>query len=874
MELPKEISQKLKTATLNEFQNSFSKGRAPIFTRYIQDLKKNDANFNAINHRGETLLHYLASKEEFSHLIPIVKGEVKDLDLERKNLDGRSPLHYAVIHGNDLGVKHLKDAGADLECRDDTGFTAFHLAFIHRHPKIIELLRSYGADLQASDNQECTPIFHAVKTIAFDFEDPVKQKEYLNRLKMIGIPLNFDVKNVKGQTILHIACQEDKTSFLEKLVAEGAFVDSQDKEGMTPLHLATILDKKEAVEKLVALGARLEVRNIEGYTSFQLALLDRNLEMMKLLLKQGSDVNGTSSKGSTPVHLAVARGYDDETEFLIDQKADLSILNPDGKNILHLACEFGFVSLVQKFLSEELAAVEDKKGNQPLHYAALNGHGAVVELLLKAGANPLAKNLQDFTPRAYALFNEHAKTAQLFEDDLYTKEIVLLHTLLYLTELGPESDFVYPYFAKKMVGVTEEFVNDYPFRGLEEGELKRLQACFDTLLFSHDPGELLSFYKTQHFLALCSGWKSSYCSVAFLDHYLVISNRMERKGNHKTIEIFQFNPEKLTLAIVDNIIKQREMQFDESYDYLFGDLLAILEAKEINLPGPLKKQVYMPAVLQKGSGAYGSLKALDFALSGLMSFERRKNLMDNLAEVEREFLARNQILVLKAFNQYLSLHLPTGRDEFNFKDHELVLLEGMLEVKLLNKIWIKINGQQERFKSESDPLSNQIEELFASSQKMWADLLEHGDQYRLDVFIKGVSCDSEEVQIASCKALMEYAKVSFPVEAIDGMLEALKHSPLKIKVFIIEVCSFANKAGVEKVVKGLLPLLSDPSPVLAQAVMRALKKIGSLAINYVMSSLENSEGKEKQLYIDALKQLGMDQKTIDEILKRMERKGS
>ncbi len=49
----------------------------------------------------------------------------------------------------------------------------------------------------------------------------------------------------------------------------------------------------------------------------------------------------------------------------------------------------------------------DAGGNQPLHRAAAEGHAGVVELLLSAGADPLARGYNGMTAESLAVLHRH-----------------------------------------------------------------------------------------------------------------------------------------------------------------------------------------------------------------------------------------------------------------------------------------------------------------------------------------------------------------------------------------------------------------------------------------------------------------------------------
>ncbi len=121
----------------------------------------------------------------------------------------------------------------------------------------------------------------------------------------------------------------------------------------------------DRVRKLLAAGADCNVRNGDGATALMLAAHAGNLGMVKTLIEAGADVNATDERGWGALMKAaynpdLDRGFADVARTLIDA----------GANV-------------------EAPIVY---GIRPLMLAAGYGETAVVEVLLKAGADVLARN--------------------------------------------------------------------------------------------------------------------------------------------------------------------------------------------------------------------------------------------------------------------------------------------------------------------------------------------------------------------------------------------------------------------------------------------------------------------------------------------------
>ena len=120
-----------------------------------------------------------------------------------------------------------------------------------------------------------------------------------------------------------------------------------------------------SARKILAAGVDVNSRDSEGATLLMLAAHAGNLPMVRALIEAGADVNASDERGWTPLMKAaynaeLDRGFADVAQALIDAGANVE--------------------------------APISYGIRPLMLAAGYGETAVVETLLKAGADVMARN--------------------------------------------------------------------------------------------------------------------------------------------------------------------------------------------------------------------------------------------------------------------------------------------------------------------------------------------------------------------------------------------------------------------------------------------------------------------------------------------------
>ena len=160
-------------------------------------------------------------------------------------------------------------------------------------------------------------------------------------------------------------------------------------------------DDSSALEQLLRRGFDANTIDPKGQHGLYLAVQEPSLKAVKTLLAwPKTNVNALNSQNESPLMMAALKGQLDIAAALITRDADV---NKTGWAPLHYAATNGHLAVMSLLLDNHAYIdAESPNGSTPLMMAALYGTAPAVKLLLDAGADPLLKNQQGLTAIAFA----------------------------------------------------------------------------------------------------------------------------------------------------------------------------------------------------------------------------------------------------------------------------------------------------------------------------------------------------------------------------------------------------------------------------------------------------------------------------------------
>jgi 26S proteasome non-ATPase regulatory subunit 10 len=120
-------------------------------------LLSKDADVNAKNNNGQTALHFCASKGNLDIARKLL-AQKPPASARVKDSRGQLPLHRAAAVGNVPMMKALLDAKSPLNATDMDGMTALHHAMSEGHGDAALLLLTKGAEYDKKDNDDHLPL--------------------------------------------------------------------------------------------------------------------------------------------------------------------------------------------------------------------------------------------------------------------------------------------------------------------------------------------------------------------------------------------------------------------------------------------------------------------------------------------------------------------------------------------------------------------------------------------------------------------------------------------------------------------------------------------------------------------------------------------
>jgi len=339
-------------------------------------------------------LHYILAVVVSVATLSAQKPTRKE-DVNRRNVDGSTPLQWAVYKGDVAEVRRLLKAGADVTLANNYGATPMTLAAEVANADMLKLLLEVGVNVDSPNPEGQTALMAVARTgnveaarLLLDHHATVDAREKWG-----------------GQTALMWASARRHPEMMQLLISKGADVNassidrdyqrhvtaegrpkSLDSGGFTPLLYAARENCGACVDVLLKNKADIDLPDPDGVSPLLLAIMNSNWDLAKQLITGGADVNQWDIFGEAPLLTAV-----DLRNRIDGGRASIDPLNTTrGLQIVNLLLDRGAdpnMQLLFKPANVRGGSTTFTRGATPLIRAATNGDLDVVKILLAHGAD-------------------------------------------------------------------------------------------------------------------------------------------------------------------------------------------------------------------------------------------------------------------------------------------------------------------------------------------------------------------------------------------------------------------------------------------------------------------------------------------------------
>jgi ankyrin repeat protein len=324
--------------------------------------------------------------------VSAVFAQTRPADVNKRGVDGSTPLQWAVYEGDVVEVRRLIKAGANVSLANNYGATPMGLAAEVGNAEIIKLLLEAGANADSPNADGQTALMEVARTGNVEAAEVlVKHGATVDAKERFG-----------GQTALMWASARRHPEMMQFLISKGANVNASstdrdyqrhvtaegrpknlDSGGFTPLLYAARENCRACVDVLLRNKADINLPDPDGVSPMLLAIMNSNWDLAKQLIEAGADVNQWDMFGEAPLFTAV--GLRNQVN---GGKASIDPLNETkGIAVVRMLLDRGANPNMQLFFKPaNVRGSTNTRGSTPLIRAAANADMEVMKLMLDRGA--------------------------------------------------------------------------------------------------------------------------------------------------------------------------------------------------------------------------------------------------------------------------------------------------------------------------------------------------------------------------------------------------------------------------------------------------------------------------------------------------------
>ncbi|CAN6281911.1 unnamed protein product [Urochloa humidicola] len=216
------------------------KGKMDTCKHLVENLKF-DVDVRANDGSGKTPLACAVSCGKVVAVRYLIH---KGADLNKQDVKGFAPLHYATKRGYDGIARLLLSKGANVDVDSSEG-TPLHVAAAHGQSGVMQILLEHHADPDRVSPDHCTPLAKALCAVL----ETLSESACIECMKLL-VKAGADLNSTNPDTPLVIATSKGLTECVDYLLEVGADANIPKHGGRTPIEIAAKSGSRILVESL------------------------------------------------------------------------------------------------------------------------------------------------------------------------------------------------------------------------------------------------------------------------------------------------------------------------------------------------------------------------------------------------------------------------------------------------------------------------------------------------------------------------------------------------------------------------------------------------------------------------------------------------
>ena len=200
-------------------------------------------------------------------------------------VEQRDDLELAIEEGHISRVTELLSNGADINKSKDGSSTPLHQALLLGNESIARILLEHGADIFAVTSDGWQALHCAASKGLADMVSLCLSRK-----------ADIAARTLDGETALHKACRTGNLETVQVLLRSGADVEAQDDSDWRPLHTASAAGKQDIVELLIDNDADFEAREKNSRTVQACAAMAGKHDLVEYLRRVRYERNSNSTQ--------------------------------------------------------------------------------------------------------------------------------------------------------------------------------------------------------------------------------------------------------------------------------------------------------------------------------------------------------------------------------------------------------------------------------------------------------------------------------------------------------------------------------------------------------------------------------------------------